>query len=70
MSTEPTPKQMEALERVLSGRKGLRQELDEIRNVDDPPEDADSAEWIKHESPLVIDIMREAASAVMSQADD
>lgn len=69
---EPTDAQMEALEKVLSGRRGLRQELDEIRNVaDERPEiDGDDAEtsdpWIKTEYPIVIDIMRAGAKAVLN----
>lgn len=65
----PTPSsaQMEALERVLSSRRGLKQILDDIRNDDlDPPVNVDSNEWLQYESPLVIDIMEEAVRAVLN----
>lgn len=66
--SEPTPEQMEALERALSRRRGLRQELDEIRNVhhdEAPPKDPESDDWMEHEYPIIIDIMRDAVQAVL-----
>ena len=66
--SEPTVAQMEALERTLSRRRGLRQELDEIRNVHhdiDPPASEDSDDWLESEYPIIIDIMRDAVRAVL-----
>lgn len=61
---------MEALERVLSRRRGLSQELDEIRNVaeEDPrvPEAPVGTSWIDAEYPIIIDIMRAGAKAVLN----
>lgn len=61
---------MEALERVLSRRRGLSQELDEIRNVaeEDPrvPEAPVGTAWIDAEYPIIIDIMRAGAKAVLN----
>lgn len=67
-NTTPTIKQMQALERSLSKRRGLRQVLDEIRNAhetDDPPENPDSDRWIESEYPIIIEIMHEAVTAVL-----
>lgn len=69
---EPTVAQMRALERALSRRRGLRQELDAIRDArdaDEPPLDPDSDEWLKAESPVIIDIMRDGVRAVLEAAD-
>jgi hypothetical protein len=66
---DPTAGQMEALERALSQRRGLRQELDEIRNAHsdfDPPKDEDSDDWMESEYPIIIDIMRDAVAAVLN----
>ena len=66
---EPTAGQMEALERALSQRRGLRQELDEIRNAhhdSDPPKDEDSGSWLESEYPIIIDIMRDGVAAVLN----
>ena len=71
-NSPPTAGQMEALERALSQRSGLRQVLDEIRDANclhDPPKDADSDSWLESEHPIIIDIMRNAVAAVLVSHD-
>ena len=69
MKGEPTAKQMEALERALSRRRGLRQELDVIRDANhehEPPQNEDSVSWMENEYPIIIDIMRDGVAAVLN----
>jgi hypothetical protein len=66
MPAEPTPKQMEALCRALESRRGLRQELDVIRDAaEEQPVNEGSDNWMMHEHPIIIEIMRVGVQAVL-----